>query len=98
MNLLEEWMGPNSPTVDIQKDKAVVDWGSASTFGTDENMEFNIELRSVNKNKNMARKVQKKDFKEIQIQDSGYANLDLRCMGWKVAITLSVDLEKGKHS
>ena len=90
-------MGPNSPTVDIQKDKAVVDWGSASTFGTDENMEFNIELRSVNKNKNMARKVQKKDFKEIQIQ-SRYKNLDLRCMEWTVEIKLSVKIEKGKHS
>ena len=97
MNLLEEWMGPNSPTVDIQKDKAVVDWGSASTFGTDENMEFNIELRSVNKNKNMARKVQKKNFGEIQIQ-SRYADSDLRCMEWKVARRLSVDLEKGEHS
>ena len=94
-------MGPNSPTADIQKDKAVVDWGSASTFSTDENMEFNIELKSMNKsknkNKNLARKVQKKDFKEIQIQ-SRYTDLDLRCMAWKVEIKLSVDLEKGKHS
>ena len=98
MNLLEEWMGPNSPTVDIQKDKAVVDWGSASTFSTDENMGFNIELKSMYKNKNkMARKVQKKNFGEIQIQ-SRYADLDLRCMEWNVNIKLSVDLEKGKHS
>ena len=96
MNLLEEWMGSNRPTVDIQKDKVVVDWGSASTFGTDENMEFNIELRSLNKNKNMARKVQKKNFEEIQIQ-SRYADLDLRCMAWNVNIKLSVDLGKGKH-
>ena len=97
MNLLEEWMGSNRPTVDIQKDKVVVDWGSASTFGTDENMEFNIELRSLNKNKNMARKVQKKNFGEIQIQ-SRYKNLDLRCMEWTVEIKLSVKIEKGKHS